>query len=137
MASVHLPVTELGVDLDRPGGHKQCMRRLWLVFMALVLAVVTTAVPANRAAKMSGQLGSAPWQELAAQDVSGARTTTVTFKRCQSGAGMLSCPFYRPVAPVNVAPREISSIIGTPGVQSPFAGRSVPPPSRPPKSISA
>ena len=116
------------------------MRRICLILMALVLAVVTTAVPANRAAKVFGQFpgaGGAPWQELAAQNASAARGMTVPLKRCQSGAGMLSCPFYRPAASIDaVRPDVISLVIAR--VEEPvLTGRSVSPLSRPPKPISA
>ena len=135
---LHLPVTEAGVELRCSRGHKPRMRRICLILMALVLAVVTTAVPASRAAKLSGQLpAGAPWQELAAQDAAGARGTTVPFKRCQSGAGMLSCPFYRPAISVDLVRREVISIVAAPAVDSFLTGRSVPPLSRPPKSVSA
>lgn len=138
LAMLHLAVTEAGVELHRARGHKLRMRRICLILMALVLAVVTTAVPASRAAKLLGQVpAGAPWQELAVQDAAGARGTNAPFKRCQSGAGMLSCPFYRPAVSIDLVRREIISVAAAPAVDSLLTGRTVPPPSRPPKSVSA
>lgn len=138
LAMLHLAVTEAGVESRRSHRHKPRMRRICLILMALVLAVVTTAVPASRAAKLLRQVpAGVPWQELAVQDAVGARGTSAPFKRCQSGAGMLSCPFYRPAVSVDLVRRELISIVAAPAVDSFLTGRSVPPPSRPPKSASA
>lgn len=135
LAMLHLAVTEAGVELRCSHRHKPRMRRICLILMALVL--VTTAVPASRAAKLLGQVpAGVPWQELAVQDAAGARGTTAPFKRCQSGAGTLSCPFYRPAVSVDLVRREVISIVAAPAVDSFLTGRSVPPPSRPPKSVS-
>ena len=85
------------------------MSRIFLILLALVLAVVTTAVPVNRAAKAFGNGGGSPSsQDVVAQEVSGQRGTSAPIKRCQSGAGMLSCPFQNPaMAGLDVSPEVV------------------------------
>lgn len=116
------------------------MSRLCLVLLALLLAVVSTAVPANRTAKALGQLpdsGGAPWQEIAATDAPGLRAATGPLKRCQSGAGMLACPFFRPATAVDALPAAHGDIAYQSHAGSVLTGRSVPTPLRPPKPLSA
>lgn len=112
------------------------MSRIGLILLALILAVATTAVPANRAAKAFGQLAeSGGAQRLAAPDASTPRGTTAPVKRCQSG--VLSCPFYGPAVSGIDPPHAFSSgaymHVGGPVL----SGRSVPTPLRPPKHVSA
>ncbi len=121
-------------------GHNPHMGRISLILMALILAVVTTAVPAKRAGNVFSQLadaGSTRWQEMAAQDTSGPRGATIPFKRCPVGAGMLSCPFYPPSASVETAPSEINSASVPSTDASILTGRSPSPPSHPPKTVPA
>ena len=114
------------------------MSCICLILLALVLAVVTTAVPVNRAAKAFGNGGGSPSsQDVVAQEVSGQRGTSTPIKRCQSGAGMLSCPFQNPaMAGLDVSP-EVVPVPYLSLADPALTGRSVPAPLRPPKRFSA
>ena len=113
------------------------MSRTCLILLALVLALVTTAVPVNRAAKALGNDAGSPGQAVTAQEGLGPRGTTAPLKRCQSGAGMLSCPFQNPaMAGVDISP-EVVSVPYLSLAEPALTGRSVPTPLRPPKHVSA
>ena len=112
------------------------MSRICLILLALVLAVVTTAVPVNRAAKAFGNGGGSPRQDVVAQEVSAQRGTSAPIKRCQSGAGMLSCPFQNPVMAGVDLSRKVVSVPNLSLADPALTGRSVPAPLRPPKRVS-
>ena len=137
VASPHLPVTIARLKNVGLAGTSLGMSRICLILLALVLAVVTTAVPVNRAAKAFGNDGGVPRQDVVAQEVSAQRATSAPIKRCQSGAGMLACPFQNPaMAGVDIF-LKVASVPYLSLADPALTGRSVPAPLRPPKRISA
>lgn len=112
-------------------GTQAVMRRFGLFILAVVLSVATVVVPVKRAghAGRYQSTAAADWQVVAAA-ASEAGTVAVPSKRCQSGAGSLGCPFYRPsvvvaelTAPTDVAIRfEANSPALTGRIVSPSSG---------------
>lgn len=112
------------------------MRRFAMFILAVVLTVATVAVPVKLAAH-SGRVqapATADWQ-IAAEVVSEARNGAVPAKRCQSGAGLLACPFYRPAVVVAFS-AAIDAAIRFEAESRPLIGRVVPTSSGPPKVFS-
>ncbi len=118
-------------------GKQVLMHRLCAILMGLVLAVVTIVVPASRTARALAGSVDGVTQQLLTQDASGQRDVRLPLKRCQGGAGMLSCSFYRPSAVTDVPRPGAVGVSHFVVYHSSLRGRSVAPPSRPPKSISA
>ena len=106
------------------------------IILAIVLAVATVAVPVKLAAHAgrSAATAAADWR-VVAEAASEARSGAGSSKRCQSGAGMLGCPFYRPAAVVALSTAIDAPIRFEADVPA-LTGRVVPIASGPPKSLS-
>jgi hypothetical protein len=126
-----LPPAPAGLEISTFDRQKTTMRRACLLLLAVILAVATIAVPASRAAK-AGRLGDAVEWRLAAQSESSTHGS-VPGKRCQSGAGMLGCPFQEP-AGATAARRAAVTPVRFHTDVAVLTGRTVPILPRPPKA---
>ena len=107
--------------------------RICTTILALLLAFVTTTVPASRLPPGAGQSHAAV---LLAQP-NGAPSAPAPAKRCQSGSALLACLFDRVEAIADRGPRLVG--------ETPFAavshrlpaGWTAPVPHGPPRAVSA
>lgn len=115
--------------------QKGGMRRIGLLILALAVAVTTSFVPPRQAAKAAHSLAAAMQQvdpdALAANDA-----PALPMKRCQSGAGLLGCPFEEPGILVAMHDRIVSEVRFTAYARI-LTGRAADIESRPPKPNSA
>ena len=111
------------------------MHRACLILLALVVAVATTAVPMGKAAKAAVTLTVSMSATLTDAGQSAGPERSTPTKRC-NGAGLLSCPFYKP-AGVAFKKAQGSSFVPAATDGTALTGRPIPTTHRPPKSLSA
>jgi len=123
-----------GLEIRKSGWHGRDMHRACLILVALAVAIATSFVPVHRAAKPAGSALPAAGAEQLAATV-GAADAYVPVKRCQSGAGLLACPFYRPSAETAVRRSDVAQIRFERD-ETVLTGRKHPATARPPKAFS-
>lgn len=108
------------------------MRFLVQTLMALLLAAMTTIVPAQGGLSWASASGGENFAEAGA---AGTAKTVPAQKRCRAGAGLLGCPFAAPAPLRQPGPVPAAVPASHEGIDIP-AGRSVVAEAPPPKSVS-